>query len=149
VVQAGYRTLNPQGVQLLDQARDSVFRQILFKLGKDGSEMRMRLEPPDLGELNLHMVVEKGGNMRLSIGAERHDLAQMLQQHLPELQQTLQQGGLNVTHAEVHTQSGSAGHRGAGTTHDFLAADADEEAAGTTMPQRISYVSSQGLDFWV
>jgi len=41
-VTAGYRTNNAASAQLLEQARDSVFKQILLKLNDDGGEMRMR-----------------------------------------------------------------------------------------------------------
>ncbi len=45
-------------IAVLQPARDSVFRQILFKLGKDRGEMRVLLDPPEFGQLDLHMQVE-------------------------------------------------------------------------------------------
>ncbi|MBK8099021.1 MAG: flagellar hook-length control protein FliK [Planctomycetes bacterium] len=148
--QAGFRTANVHTAQMLEQARDSVFKQILFKLGNEGSEMRMRLEPPELGELELRMVVEKNGQMQLWIGAERPELVQMLQRNLQELERTLQQHGLAVTHAEVFAQGDprggpqreAPGDQGA-TAHD------DETAAPVQPPARTGWITAQGLDFWV
>ena len=148
----GYRTMNAQSVNLLEQARDSVFKQILFKLGKDGGEMRMRLEPPELGELDLHMVVEKGGNLRLSIGADRPEMQQLLAAHLDELKQTLQQNGFAVTHAEVRAQSDGAGRNGQRDQHEFdidTAPGDDDAVAAASSSGPVQYITAQGLDFWV
>src|SRR5690606_25045264 len=82
---ASYRTTAPAGAELLEHARDSVFKQILLQLQPDGGERRLRLEPPDLGELDLRLLVENGNRLSLAIAAERADLAQLLQKHLAEL----------------------------------------------------------------
>jgi flagellar hook-length control protein FliK len=135
---------------MLEQARDSVFKQILMKLNGDGGEMRLRLEPPDLGELDLRLVVEHGNKLSLTIGAERPDLAQLLQRHLDELKQTLQAAGLEVTSAQVETrehggsrewrdQPASGGQR----SHD------DQAESAPQMLRRAGYVTAEGLDFWV
>jgi flagellar hook-length control protein FliK len=149
-VAAGYRTAGPSSAQMLEQARDSVFKQILMKLNGDGGEMRLRLEPPDLGELDLRLVVEHGNKLSLTIGAERPDLAQLLQRHLDELKQTLQAAGLEVTSAQVETrehggsrewrdQPASGGQR----SHD------DQAESAPQMLRRAGYVTAEGLDFWV
>src|SRR6185436_12138417 len=57
---AVYRTLTHESAQMFERARDSVFKQVLFKLGKESSEVRMRLEPKGLGELDLQVSVQKG-----------------------------------------------------------------------------------------
>lgn len=147
----GYRTWNNQSVQLAEQARDSVFKQILFKLDADRSEMRLRLDPPELGELDLHLTVEKGGQLRLSIGVERGDLAAAMRQDLGRLEHALQERGLQVVHTEVHARTGGDGRphgdtphgRGNGSGSD----DHDEAAIGAL--RRGGWVTAQGLDFWV
>lgn len=149
-VAAPYRTGGAASVQLLEQARDSVFKQILMKLDGDGGEMRMRLEPPELGELDLRLVVEGGNRLNLTIAAERQDIAQLLQRHLDELKQTLQQAGLEVTGASVQTRSEFAREQG---RRDLARDDAglpgdDHEPAPIGGPQRGGYVSATGLDFW-
>jgi hypothetical protein len=145
-----YRTTTAAQVRLLDHARDSVFKQILLHLRDDGGEMRLRLQPPELGELDLHLVVEKGSSLRLSIAAERADLAAMLERHLDALKQTLQEQGLQVAHAEVRTQ-GDGAHRQHGARRDERGADANERRELDPIPARRSggYVTAEGLDFWV
>jgi flagellar hook-length control protein FliK len=148
---ATYRTDNVAQAQLLDQARDSVFKQILMQLTGDGGEVRMRLEPPELGELDLRMVVEQGNKLSLTIAAERQDLQQLLEKHLDELKQTLQQAGLEVTSAHVQTrgefareqqqrqQSGQDGAEAAPTT---------TKPSATTDLRRAITIGGSGLDFW-
>jgi hypothetical protein len=110
---AGYRSLSPATLQLAEAARDSVFRQIALRVDRDGGELRLLLDPPELGELDLRLVVEKGGALRLSIGAERPELLLAIDKHMHELRQALAMHGLDVAHAEVHARErGSERHSG-------------------------------------
>jgi hypothetical protein len=152
---AGYRTLTRQAVQLDEQAADSVFRQILFKLDKDRGEMRVHLEPPELGRLDLRLQVERNGDLRLSIGAERGDLAALLQKDLQPLVQALQLQGLHVVQAEVHAQARGDGNRGerapdgAHGRPDRSRGDGGGDGDTAALPRiGTGYVTAQGLDFW-
>jgi flagellar hook-length control protein FliK len=145
----GYRTLSPKNLEMLEQARDSVFKQILVKLDRTGGEMRVRLEPPDLGELDLHLKVD-GSNLTLSIGTGRDDLTKMIADNLHELRQSLQQNGLQVTEAEVHTRQGAGDQRREEPQHrqQATAGDDDGQAAITSLHGK-GYITAEGLDFWV
>ncbi len=145
----GYRTMNQQSVRMVEQARDSIFKQILFKLGKDSGEMRMRLEPPQLGELDLHMQVDKHGQLRLSIGAELDEVRELLLRDLDQLKRALGENGLSVTHAEVHDHK--AGNGSGGTDSHFTNHDGDEDIVGDdqTVAPRQRIFTAEGLDFWV
>ncbi len=148
----GYRTLNAAGVAMNEQARDSVFKQILFKLGKEGSEMRVRLDPPELGELDLHMIVDSSNSLRLSIGTERDDLRDLLQGGLDQLKKELQDSGLTVAHAEVHTRQGgdqrSADAFGDAKHPDANGSDADDALQLAASAPK-GWYTANGLDFWV
>ncbi len=149
-VAAGYRSgTTVAQAQQLEDARDSVFKQILMKLTPGGGEMHMRLDPPELGELDLHMVVENGNRLSLTIAAERQDMTQLLQRHLDELKQTLQAAGLEVADAQVHQRDpGSRGQR-QGAERQSQGGDAERAAAQQHLPRRGGYVTAEGLDFWV
>lgn len=150
-VTGSYRTNNAASAELLAQARDSVFQQILVKLGNDGGgEMRLVLQPPDLGQLDLRLVMDQGNRLSLTIAAERQDMAQLLQRHLDELKQTLQQAGLEVAGAQVQTRSEyerqrreqDAGPQGA-------VAAAEPAPNGLTDSTRArGFLRADGLDFW-
>lgn len=149
-IQAPYRADTAASAQLLEHARDSVFKQILMQLRDDGGEMRLRLQPPELGELDLRLVVESGNRLSLQIAADRSDIAQLLQRHLDELKHTLQQSGLEVTGAHVQTRSEFAREQ---RERDGRSADGD--ARPTTMPceptlatPHRGFISATGLDFW-
>lgn len=149
-VQTGYATKSAHSMQMLEQARDSVFKQIMMKLNDDGGEMRMRLQPPELGQLDLRMTVEGGNKLTLLIAAERNDMAQLLQRHIEELKTTLAENGLEVTGAEVQTREDferqqaardAQGDAGAAAHDDFA-----EDAASA--PRQRGYITAEGLDFW-
>lgn len=147
---AGYRTSSAASAELLEQARDSVFKQILLQVTDGGGEMRVRLQPPEFGELDVRLVVENGNQLNLTIAAERADMTQLLQRHLDELKHSLQAAGLDVAGASVHTRGegphdGARNQRGQGSA---FAGDTDERAAATTTPRLGGYVSAEGLDFW-
>lgn len=145
-VAAGYRANGKASAELVDQARDSVFKQILLKLSGEGGEMRMRLEPPELGELDLRVVVERGNQVSLWIGAERPELAAMLQKNLDELRHALQSSGLEITDAQVGTRGQGTGERPDGARHG----DTDRDPQLDAEPARRfgGWVSAEGLDFW-
>ncbi|MGE3173682.1 MAG: flagellar hook-length control protein FliK [Planctomycetota bacterium] len=147
----GFRTLTPHALQLDEQARDSVFKQILFKLGKDTSEMRLRLDPPELGEIDLHLVVEKGNTLRLSIATDRADLRELLQSGLGQLEKALRDSGLSVAHAEVHTRQQGRGDGGQDARNGGFAADArtNDSDAAPVAPPKAGWIAGTGLDFWV
>ena len=147
---AGYRTNSAASAELLEHARDSVFKQVLMQLTEGGGEMRMRLEPPDLGELDLRLVVTAGNQLSLSVAAERADVAHLLQRHLDELKHTLQQAGLEVTNASIETRSegGNRGHAHGGG-HGSAAHDQDQPPPAAPFGGRTGgFVSADGLDFW-
>ncbi len=145
-VVAGYRANAKVSAELVDQARDSVFKQILMRVFDGGGEMRVRLEPPDLGELDLHMKVENGNQLSLWIGAERSDVATMLQRNLDGLRDTLQAAGLDVADAQVGTRDGgnARGQQGG----DGSANDEHPARDDGAMQRRGGWITADGLDFW-
>lgn len=145
---AGYKTASVAQATLLEQARDSVFKQILMKLTPEGGEMHVKLEPPELGELDLHLVVAEGNKLSLSISADQKDVAVLLQRHLDELKQTLQDAGLQITDAQVHARGDERNGQQHGGWRQQGGAEA-QPAMPTANDRRGGYVSAEGLDFWV
>lgn len=142
------RTNNAASAELIEQARDSVFKQILVKLTGEGGEMRLKLQPPDLGELDLRLVMDQQNRLNLTIAAERQDMAHLLQSHLDELKQTLQQAGLEVAGAQVQTRSDfEREQRQRDEQPQGAAAGAERDSQPTTSPRR-GFRSANGLDFW-
>ncbi len=148
---ASYRTSGAATAEMLEQARDSVFKQILLKLNGDGGEMRLHLDPPELGELDLRLVVESGNRLALTMAAERPEMTDLLQRHLDELKQALQAAGLEVSGASVQTRSEFAREQKARdeafTSNPDAAGQPDDDDT-TITPARGGYVSATGLDFW-
>jgi len=143
---SGYRSLDRLAVDRLEAARDSVLRQIAFTLRDGTSEARMQLEPPELGALDLQLVVDEAGQTRLSVIAERPEVAALLVQHMPALASTLAQQGLTVAHADVRSQRQRA-RSDAPTEAAPRAAHGEDRRARVGAPTVAS--TAHGLDFWV
>lgn len=145
---AGYRSLDSLAIDRMEAARDSVLRQIVFTLQNGTSEARMQLDPPELGALDLQVIVDASGQTRLSLVAERPEVAALLTQHMPALASTLAQQGLAITHAEVTSRDGRP--RG-----ELFASPSPRgrlrsgEALDTDSRPPVTFIQSAGLDFWV
>ena len=146
--QAGYSTRTAAQAQMLEQARDSVFKQIMMKMNADGGEVRMRLEPPDLGQLDLRMTVEGGNRLSLTLSADRQDINQMLHRHLEELKQALQQNGLEITGAEVQTRSEFESQQAQRDNADGEVASEESAQDADTPSHPKGFITAEGLDFW-
>jgi hypothetical protein len=150
---AGYRSLDRAALDRLEAARDSVLRQIVFTL-KDGiSEARMQLDPPELGALELQVVVDAAGQTTLSAVAERPEVAALLTKHMPALASALSQQGLTITHADVRSRDGRprgdfAGDFGARASRSARAAPSHIDDDGARRFVRTAVVTASGLDFW-
>lgn len=148
---ASYRTVNPATLAAAEAARDSVIKQIVFQLGPDGGKMQVRLDPPELGRLNIHMVVEKGAVLQLSIAAERPEVLAMLDKHIPELRQALTQQGLDLSGTDVQTSLFEHREHGGGSRADHSDGPdmGHDEFEATPTQGRMGYLTAEGLDFWV
>ena len=149
------RFVDPRTLQTLEAQRASVFKQIAMRVTPERGEMRMRLDPPELGHLDLHMVVEKSGSARLQIVAERPEVVAILERHLGELKQTLADQGIDVAEAEIQfgqrgQAKGGLGEPESGSEFgqhdDTHSAEESEASDGIRNP---GYITADGLDYWV
>ncbi len=150
----GYRSLNAATLRMAEDARDSIFRQIAMRLMPDGGEMRVLVDPPQLGELEMRMVVE-GDSLRLSVVAERPEVAVMMQKHIAELRQHLEAQGLTVTDTDIRSRDPQAegsddANRDARNQHNDGPSAGDETEQ--TRPMEFAprgFITADGLDFWI
>ena len=132
------------------KTRESVFKKIVLEMTPKGGHMSVRLDPPQLGQLDVNMIVEKGAVVRLSLGAERSEVAQMLDKHLPELKQLLAEQGLTVEDAEVFTHNfGNEQNQGRPLRQNHQQGVPESELLETGPMHRTGYITTEGLDFWV
>ena len=82
--------------QVAGQLADSVQRAVLV----DGRELRMRLSPPELGQLEVR-VVETSDGVRVSLVASTREAAELIQQQLPFLRSALEARDLKVDRLDV------------------------------------------------
>jgi flagellar hook-length control protein FliK len=59
------------------------------------SRFEIRLDPPDLGRIDVQLSVDSGGNVSSRIVAERPETLDLLRRDAPQLERALQNAGLN------------------------------------------------------
>lgn len=143
-----YRTFDLRAAEQLQRASDSMFKRIAMKLLPDGGQMRMRLDPPLLGQLDVNLVVEKGAVVLLSLAAERPELNGMLEKQIPELRQLLASEGFDVSQAEVCTHEFGASSRDHDRSTGQDMPEPRRSDATPAKPTRPVAWSADGLDFW-
>jgi flagellar hook-length control protein FliK len=112
--------LSPSAAAEIETQRDSILRQIRFALEPKGGQVQMRLQPPELGRLSLHMHVT-GERVELTIEAERPEVTALLGNHTESLRQTLAAIGLTISQFTVRTDPDDRGQRhGAADPDPFL-----------------------------
>ena len=101
--------LNGQSQQLGQQ----VARQILFAHNQNLSQMRMQLNPEELGQLDLRLRIE-GDRVHVAIVAQHNGAREILEAQLPQLRSLLEEGGFELGDVDVRHQGGDgASDRGA------------------------------------
>ncbi len=134
----------PQGHPLshptltVDQAPSSSFPKQLEALVSEGArislsgggektQMRMTLEPRELGRLEMHISMENG-LITARFDAESHMVKQLIEAELPRLRDTLEQQGLHLDQVSVQV--------GGGQTQGFGDRQMrDRKPIGTTKPR--------------
>lgn len=121
----GKNAIMTQGIEQVQQTEaelpaQKIISQIVEKahlfLGKDESALRLQLKPELLGHLDLVVKVEKG-LVHAHFIAENSAVAKMIQGHIPELRQSLEQQGVSWQQlsVSVDSQSGSTGFSSSGS----------------------------------
>ena len=86
------------------QVVDQVGEGIITNIQQDNREARLYLTPPELGKLDIQLVVESD-RIRAHIVAESADVGALIQSHLPELKQALQTHRLDLETVRVDVQT--------------------------------------------
>lgn len=102
-------------------AENQVFGQVLAGLRagatRDSSSISLKLNPEELGEVKLEMVVEKD-RVRAMILAQSQQVQEVLERHLPRLREAMQQQGLKLEEVQVSVDSRQQeSHRGFAQDH--------------------------------
>jgi flagellar hook-length control protein FliK len=93
-----------------------IVRGLNAMLNQRGGAMIMRLDPPELGQLRVHMSIVSGVvSVEFSAGSAQAQM--LLDQHLPALRHSLESQGLSVERLTVHAANGQT-QQGAMTARD-------------------------------
>jgi hypothetical protein len=76
-------------------------------------EFRLRLDPPELGEVNVRLIAS-GDRIQAEVLVGDDAVRRMIESQLPDLRQRLEASGLSVSNFDVNTRSGERGQTSAG-----------------------------------
>jgi flagellar hook-length control protein FliK len=79
---------------------DQVVRQVILHTNGDSSEIRVKLEPPSLGEVVVHVRMENG-QMQAQIDVQQAAVKAALDAQIGQLRQSLTDRGLDVQRLDV------------------------------------------------
>ncbi|EFI33290.1 flagellar hook-length control protein [Desulfonatronospira thiodismutans ASO3-1] len=85
--------------QVMEQVRSGTFKD----MGQGKSKMTLQLNPPNLGMLSVVLKMQ-GSEVRAMVSTSNHEVAQVINDNLPQLRSSLEQQGLRVGKIDVHTQ---------------------------------------------
>lgn len=95
------------------------------------TELRIRLDPPELGTVKLK-IVSTGGDVRAELQVTSDAVRRVVESQLPELRQKLEDAGVRVQRMDVTTDS--AGNSSAGTARDDRGGRWQEPTAPDPLP---------------
>jgi flagellar hook-length control protein FliK len=89
-----------------EKVAGQIVRSARLMTSRGVSEIRLRLEPPTLGEVSLRIVSQDGNAVKLEIVARYAETRSLLESGLPALQEALQKEGVELVHVTVDTSGG-------------------------------------------
>jgi len=135
-----------------DPAWDGEFVGRINMVVKGGlQEARIQLSPPELGRLEIKISTE-GDTTKVMFAVDNVAAREAIEQAMPRLRELLEQGGLQLSHAEVadHSQShqGQGEVAGRAISEDALL-DAEIEGEGGTSWQLGISASTSTVDYYI
>ncbi|MBI3817982.1 MAG: flagellar hook-length control protein FliK [Planctomycetes bacterium] len=92
----------------VNETAASIVRQISLHLRAGASELRLRLDPPGLGELRIRFVYE-AGKVRARVRTELESTASLVRERSDELRASMREAGIHITDLDIG--AGNAGAR--------------------------------------
>ncbi|MFT5484904.1 MAG: hypothetical protein ACI9GW_003573, partial [Halieaceae bacterium] len=110
----------------------------------------IQLNPPDLGKVDIKISSE-GDQTKVLFIVQNATAREAIEQAMPRLKESLEQGGLQLAHSEVADQSQSQRHEGsiANELADFTVAGSDEESLEKLSQNRHVPASDALVDYYI
>jgi len=130
--------------------------QIVAKAASGAKTFEIRLDPPELGRVEVHLTVSHDGKAEATLTAERPETVALLQRDSQNLERTLKEAGLDVSNSSLNfslkgeERQGDGG--GASRAHTRNLSDAvvaRSETVNASLANRSSAPSSARLDIFV
>lgn len=85
---------------------NSMAFQMSKQFGRGNSEFQIRLDPAELGKINVKLTVKQGGNVKAHMVVERNDVFELMQRDARALERALTEAGFDGEKVEVELSLG-------------------------------------------
>ena len=137
-IRASHHVVAPAVVDLkLPQAPQQIAENVVWMLGKDISEVRIRLNPEDLGPLDVHLKLD-GDKLSVRFDMADASVKDIVQTSLPSLATLLSARGLQLDQAQVfsHSRGFQQGQTQAESARGGANGESDEPVVRTRVVSR-------------
>ncbi|GER03417.1 hypothetical protein JCM17846_10990 [Iodidimonas nitroreducens] len=102
----------------------------IARAAMDGqSRFTIRMDPPELGRIEVKLAMQKDGSVQAMISADNRDAFDMLQRDARSLERLLQDAGLKTDSNSLNFSLNQQGGRDPGSAFAHLAQDSDQHAS--------------------
>ena len=117
--------------------------EIASQFRQGASHFQVRLDPPEMGKIDVRMDVDKAGNLNARLTVERSETLDLLQRDARALERALSQAGLDGarTNLEFSLKQNPFARQEGQSGHDFGGTDFGDYAEGDDMPADIPAVT--------
>lgn len=99
---------------------NSMAFQISKQFNKGNGEFQIKLDPAELGRINIKLTLKQGGNVKVHMVVERNDVFELLQRDARALEKALSDAGLDGNKAEVEFSLDQNGGNGSAFADNFF-----------------------------
>lgn len=110
--------------------------QIARRVATGGDELVIRLDPAELGRINIRMSVNEHGQLRATVAADLPSVVEAIRNDVPELSRALEQAGLRTDSQSFRFDKGANGDSGGQWQQPYRqhnSANRHKEAGGHSM----------------
>ncbi|MBL1241921.1 MAG: flagellar hook-length control protein FliK [OCS116 cluster bacterium] len=106
---------------------NSMAFQMSKQFNKGNSEFQIRLDPAELGRINIKLTLKQGGGVKAHMVTERNDVFELLQRDSRALEQALNDAGFDGKDVEVEVSLDQNAQNGGTFAENFFDQAADEQ----------------------
>lgn len=109
---------------------NSMAFQMSKQFNRGNSEFQIRLDPAELGRINVKLTVKQGGNVKAHMVVERNDVFELMQRDARALERALSEAGFDGEKVEIELSLDQNAQNGGTFAENFFDQPQDQKSGG-------------------